>query len=849
MIPLTLNLRNFLSYRGSVTIDFRPLTVACLSGENGAGKSALLDAITWAIWGKSRARSDNDLISLGEEEMEVTFTFRMGAREYRVMRRRSKSKPTLEFDTRALGSENWLPIGGDSIRDTEARIVDELRLDYDTFVNSALLQQGQADRFTRNQPSERKRILGEILNLAVYDQLAKEARDETRRAREQMDRVQERISRIDLALAERHEIEVQAAELDDQISASDQKLSQLQGKIDVLQARIKTAEITEDIANRASARLQRIEAGLVEAERRQVETAAELKQLDEILGRAESIKADAESFRRWRKLADDCANKMSARQPILERVRELESQIQAKTAEQSRNLALLRQSIGSLEARAAEAEERASELRACEAEAATLRPITQALQAKQGELNRLQDEMTQLTGENSSLMARMEDIKTRIASLTDGDAHCPVCRRPLADGEHEHIHAEWTAEGRQLGDAYRANRDRIAALKREIDAGRKELAQIEAAARRLEALTTQAEGLRAQLATLPELVDQLEREREELRNLEQLIASGDYIKSEQEEMSGLQLELEAIRYDPDEHDRARREVERLAGAEEQLAALERATSDQRALSERLSDIDGQIKALTTEKSEVEGELKELRAALEGIDEVRKLHGAKCAEQRAAAEAHRELERRRGEIRRRLNELDEQAEEKKELEKQAAELSSTIDAYRELTTAFGRDGIQAMIIENILPELEHEANRLLERMTSRQLAIQFRTTREAVSSDSIIETLDIIISDEDGQRPYQLFSGGEAFRIDFAIRVALAKLLARRAGASVETLIIDEGFGTQDQQGRDGLVEALQSVSGDFDLILAITHIDELRDQFPNRIEIVKTAEGSRATVI
>ncbi|HLT21270.1 MAG TPA: AAA family ATPase, partial [Thermomicrobiales bacterium] len=195
MIPLTLNLRNFLSYRGSVTIDFRPLTVACLSGENGAGKSALLDAITWAIWGKSRARSDNDLISLGEEEMEVTFTFRMGAREYRVMRRRSKSKPTLEFDTRALGSENWLPIGGDSIRDTEARIVDELRLDYDTFVNSALLQQGQADRFTRNQPSERKRILGEILNLAVYDQLAKEARDETRRAREQMDRVQERISR------------------------------------------------------------------------------------------------------------------------------------------------------------------------------------------------------------------------------------------------------------------------------------------------------------------------------------------------------------------------------------------------------------------------------------------------------------------------------------------------------------------------------------------------------------------------------------------------------------------------------------------------------------------------------
>ena len=849
MIPLTLTLRNFLSYRGTVSIDFSQLRVACLSGENGAGKSALLDAMTWAVWGKSRAPRDAELISLGEEEMEVTFTFQMGQREYRVMRRRSRSKPTLEFDTRVPGSENWLPIGGDSIKDTQARIISELRLDYDTFVNSALLQQGQADKFTQNAPGERKRILGEILNLTFYDQLAREARDEMRRAREQMDRVQERIGRIDLELAQRHETEVWAAELDDQISASDQHLAQLQAEIDALQARINAAELTDDMASRASARLQRIAAGLAEAQRRQAEATAGLRQLDQILARADAIKAAADDFRRWRQLADECASKMSAQQPLLERIRALESQIQAKTAEQSRNAALLRQSIGSLETRAAEADQRAAALRSCEAELATLRPIADKLPAKQTELDQLQDELTQLTGENSSLKARMEDIKARIASLKDGDAHCPVCRRPLAEGEHEHIHAEWTAEGKQLGDAYRANRERIAALRVQIETSRKEISELDGAARRLEALMAQAEDLRAQLAALPDLVERLERERAELEQLNRSIDSGDYVKAEQAELAELRRELAAIGYDPEEHARARREVERLAGAEKELAELERATSDQRALTERLADLEGQVEALTAEKTEVEIELQQLRAALEGIDEVRKQHGAKTEEQRAAAEAHRELERKRGEARRRLAELDELAAEKQELEQQSSALSATIDAYRELTVAFGRDGIQAMIIENILPELEYEANRVLERMTSRQLTVKFRTTREAISSDSTIETLDIIISDEAGQRPYQMFSGGEAFRIDFAIRVALAKLLARRAGASVETLIIDEGFGTQDQQGRDGLVEALQSVSDDFDLILAITHIDELRDQFPNRIEIVKTAEGSRATVI
>ncbi len=147
MIPQTLTLRNFLSYRGTTTVDFRHLTVACLSGENGAGKSALLDAMTWAVWGKSRAQRDLDLISLGQDEMEVTFVFRMGAREYRVMRRRARTRPTLEFDTRVADSENWLPIGGDSVRDTQQRIIRELRLDHETFVNSAFLEQGNADRF------------------------------------------------------------------------------------------------------------------------------------------------------------------------------------------------------------------------------------------------------------------------------------------------------------------------------------------------------------------------------------------------------------------------------------------------------------------------------------------------------------------------------------------------------------------------------------------------------------------------------------------------------------------------------------------------------------------------------
>ena len=107
-----------------------------------------------------------------------------------------------------------------------------------------------------------------------------------------------------------------------------------------------------------------------------------------------------------------------------------------------------------------------------------------------------------------------------------------------------------------------------------------------------------------------------------------------------------------------------------------------------------------------------------------------------------------------------------------------------------------------------------------------------------------ETLDIKIADGLGTRDYDAFSGGESFRLNFAIRIALAKLLAKRAGARLETLVIDEGFGTQDARGRERLIEAITSIQSEFKQILVVTHIQELKDMFPVQIEITKTSLGS-----
>jgi len=170
------------------------------------------------------------------------------------------------------------------------------------------------------------------------------------------------------------------------------------------------------------------------------------------------------------------------------------------------------------------------------------------------------------------------------------------------------------------------------------------------------------------------------------------------------------------------------------------------------------------------------------------------------------------------------------------------------AYEGLRVAFGKNAVQALIIDSVLPEITDEANELLSRMTNGRMSVTMSTQRET-QKGTVVETLDIKIADELGTRSYEMFSGGEAFRINFALRIALSRLLARRAGAPLPTLIIDEGFGTQDSAGREALVQAIQAIQDDFRCLLVITHVEELRDRFPVRIEVTKTPEGSTIAVL
>jgi exonuclease SbcC len=198
MIPVRVQVRNFLTYGeadggGPIEFDFEGSRLWSISGNNGSGKSAVFDAITYALFGHHRggATGDGRLIRKGARQCEATFEFRSNGHLYRVRRtvarragrrqQEAKERQAARFDP---ASGEWVPVPGTDSDTALGRWVQErLGLGYDTFVTSVLLRQGESDRFITARDAERFDILRQLLGLQAYQQLEERARTRAREAR------------------------------------------------------------------------------------------------------------------------------------------------------------------------------------------------------------------------------------------------------------------------------------------------------------------------------------------------------------------------------------------------------------------------------------------------------------------------------------------------------------------------------------------------------------------------------------------------------------------------------------------------------------------------------------------
>jgi exonuclease SbcC len=870
MIPRKLYMRNFMCYREQ-TLDLRGIHLACLTGSNGHGKSAILDALTWALWGRSRvgARRDDELIHLGQTEMEVEFEFDLldnassddgettdGGVRYRVIRKRSMRKrgqSSLELQGWDTVETKFRPLSEPTISQTQGRINDLLRMDYDTFINSAFLLQGRADEFTIKRPAERKRVLGDILGLEIYERYEKRAKEAAQERKSRGDQLLAAVEQVDRELAREPEYrtavleaEAELAQIQEERRETEVRYDEMRGKLQEAESaqqqfreverRIATSQdemskLEQDLASH-QARLTALEAALTkEAEIEQgfhayQETVTENEAMNNKLAQSASLKEQRSDLERR---IEAVRHELDmARHSAAEAVRQLEQE--ASALDQEPEWQEIQAALARMDERAAERERAQVEIQALSADGAALR------------------------ADNTRAEKDAEQLKDKIALLSDTgespeeSAHCPLCGQPLSESDCSHLLSSFEEQLGVEREAYRQRNVQINENQRRINEYKATIAEIERELRQRTGWQRKEAALAHVVLEAREARDALPEAQDKLRAIRAELAGDAYAPEARAELLDVERQLAELGYEADAHRQIQAKLDELRPFDARMQTLREARSGVEP--ERLA-----IERLEQRRTEVERQLAEQQEKVAALQEVVEQIPAL---QRQALEARQVLERahdREQQASLQLGAAQNKVEYCQDLKEQRVRrleeeraIREEQAVYQELQRAFGKNGVQAMLIETAIPDIEQEANQLLARMTQGRMHVRFETQRDTKAGDTV-ETLDIHITDQLGTRSYETYSGGERYRINFAIRIALSKLLARRAGAQLQMLVIDEGFGTQDDEGREGVIDAIRAVEDDFACILVITHIEELKEKFNRHIEVEKTGEGSEITVI
>jgi len=853
MIPVNLIIQGFLSYIEPVEINFEQLHLASITGPNGAGKSSILDALTWSLFGYARARNDQ-VINQQSETALVVMDFEYEQQRFRVRRTKQIDKTQiLEFYIRDQDTDHWRTLTEHSVSDTQKRIQSTLRMDYETFINASFFLQGKADQFTQLTSGDRKAILSNILGLEIWEDYLKKTREIRKDLEFEKKRLESILIEINNELANEEQVKIDLAQIKKDLNEknkSKESHNQLLDQAKQLDsARINAAsQIKQQKTD-----IEKLSLTLNKNKNRQYDLSIQLETLQNQVQNASQIEENYEHWLQVRIDLDELNKKATVYQKANQELINIKHEIDKEFKSLSTKKIFL-------DEKHSEIDRFKQLLPETEKELALLKKKQDEFAISISEKQKLHEKIQSLQGEISARREKIrhlehlnDDKREHLKEFRGAGPECPFCSQPLTQEHKEKYENLIIKEGVERKRTIAEENELIEQFRNEIEEARVELKKIDSIEKESTQLQNQMTEKRVNIERMQNSIDEWQKNQfTEYQRIIQQLENRIFEQKYQSQMISLDQEINNINYDEGKHSSIQQLENQLRGTEENYRNLETARGKLDPISKQLTELMDDIKndeQDLTDKSEslktMQIEFDKLYANLPDILQLKKELDAIDIELS-------QISRRLGAEKQKLDTIERKKIDKDKIQLELDQLIIQISRFQKLEEAFGKNGVPALLIEQALPEIEAHANELLDRLTLGQLSIHFETQSEYKDKkrQDKKETLDILINDANGHtRAYEMFSGGEAFRINFAIRLALSQVLAKRSGARLQTLVIDEGFGSQDHTGRSRLVETINQVKRDFSKILIITHLEELKDAFPGRIEVEKTPNGSQVEVI
>ncbi|HVR29139.1 MAG TPA: SMC family ATPase [Thermoanaerobaculia bacterium] len=789
MRPKRLELEGFASFRERAVVDFGEGGLFALTGPTGSGKSSLIDAMTFALYGSVARYDDRKVvwpaITQGRQEARVRLDFEIGRESYTAVRVLRRSGPG-----RASTKEARLEHDGRVLAATEKQLTEAVEkligLPFEHFTRCVVLPQGEFAQFLHDAPKSRQDLLVELLDLDVYRRMAKAANE---RAAIAANEAAWRTRRLEQELQSATEPAREAARL--RVASLRELAALVEAAAPRLAELLREATGARAEARAAQDRAARLAA--VVAPPKALELAARLSGEKE---REIAARAEVELATRSRQAAE-------ASRTALRRSDEVRAVIQAHA---SRNRLAKEAAAARVELEAATAAERKS---------------GKALSTAQ-------------RGVEEAQALREEALRENLASVLRETLRvgkpCPVCGVKVSKRARHEAHPGIEAADEALAAAVEAR----AAAEKELSRRGAEAAaakeRIEDRERRLAEAAAALEGkpapaaLEHELATIEQAEKVLEvARRREASAVETLTESSHRLAALEEEKGRAWRRFGEVR-DPlaglgappverDDLARAWRELEAWAAGE---APRQRASADDRA---------ARATAIEEERESVREELVAACADAGLVVGEREPRDA-CVAAIAAAEAE-------------LDRIDAAIAEANRLREEVKAHQESAVVAKSLGAHLGANRFEAWMLSRAIRGLLAAASQLLLELSSGQYSLAMDDKREFVVVDH---------ASANEVRLARTLSGGETFLASLALALALSEhvsRLAARGAARLDALFLDEGFGALDPDTLEVVAGAIEELGARGHMVGIVTHVRELAERIPVRFEVTKDARTSR----
>lgn len=799
-----MELHNYRKFRDA-KVEF-PDGVVAIVGQNGTGKTTLLEAVTWALFGNesSVVRDGKEGVmstgtSLGDD-CTVLLEFELGGDGYKLVR--SMKGKMLKVDA-SLEANGEVVATGDSAV-TEA-IISRLGMDHKAFFVSVFAKQKDLNALANLRPAERKKLVLRMLGVDFLDDVSKKVDHDATTAKREADQLsallRDQQGRDKEALL-KMEVKANAELLRAVIERTGRLAADRQQAMERTSA-TKMVWETEEERYRQEVGVERRLTGLRVGLQGRQETLARLaKELEELEKLRNTLPEMERMDEEYRKARADSEHHSVLREKHLKRQRMLEE------------LTGRRRDCESLVQESAHAVEEMSKLPDVEG---SLARVDASLEEIRELASSIASQLHLALAERDRLQLSLEESKKKaeeIGALGE-DSNCPTCQRRM---------------GRQYSDLLRRYQE-------EQESVLKNIGQLE---------TTQL-NLKEQRERNDKRRKVLDDRRKELLSQSRMRASlEERVRQAQQTLSNegtkiqkLEKELETLGtvvYDQDAHDLARRRVTELEPLHLALskaqAKMERLPSSKKQMEETVAAIaleEAEMRTVLLERKTLNFDPRTLQERKKQYEEARNAEeGLKQDIIRAEGEQRRLASEKEGLLKR--------DHELQEIKAKHGKLMEEQEMLNRLSQVM--KGFKENVISRIVPTISQVSSDLLVRLTDGKYG-----------GMRLDDDYQMYIYDQGQEHSLERFSGGESDLANLCLRLAISRMIMERSGSQMNFLVLDEIFGSQDQSRKRNILETLGQLQKQFRQIMLITHIDDVKDNVSAVLKVTEKEDGSSTVAL